>query len=39
MYPTVEALKAAIANGTFNRAAGAQNQAEFDAMNNDALLA
>jgi len=39
MYPTVEDLKAAIANGTFNRAAGAQNQAEVDAMNKDTMLA
>lgn len=39
MYPTIEALKAAIANGTFNRAAGAKNQAEVEAMNKDTMLA
>jgi len=39
MYPTVDALKAAIARGAFNRAAGAQNQAEVDGMNKDAMLA
>ena len=38
-YPTIEALKAAIANGTFDRSAGAQNQAEVDAMNKDTMLA
>ena len=38
-YPTIGALKAAIANGTFDRSAGAQNQAEVDAMNKDTILA
>ncbi len=38
LYPTIEALKAAIANGTFKRSAGAQNQAEVNAMNKDTLL-
>ena len=38
-YPTIGALKAAIANGTFDRSAGAQTQAEVDAMNKDTMLA
>ena len=37
-YPTIEALKAAIANGTFDRSAGAQNQAEVHAMLEDCLV-
>ena len=37
-YPTIEALKAAIANGTFDRAAGAQTQAEVHAMLEDCLV-
>ena len=37
-YPTIGALKAATANGTFDRAAGAQTQAEVEAMNKDTIL-
>jgi len=37
-YSTIEALKAAIANGTFDRNAGVRNQAEVDAMNKDVML-
>ena len=37
-YPTIEALKTAIANGTFNRSAGAQTQEEVHAMLEDCLV-
>ncbi len=37
-YPTIDDLKAAIADGTFKRSAGARNQVEVEAMNKDTLL-
>jgi len=38
-YHTIEDLKSAIANGTFDRNAGALNQSEVDAMNKDVMFA
>ena len=37
-YPTIEALKAAIASGTFKRECGAMSQCEVEAMNKDCMI-
>ena len=38
LYPTVEALKAAIADGTFRRECGAMSVREVEAANKDCLI-
>ena len=38
MYPTREALHAAIANGTFRREFGCLNEKEVEAANKDCLM-